>query len=179
MKNNSTKGKRISARVWSHRGRIAELFAGQTVNQLTVWVFDYFLYPFVVYKLGILAGGVVMIVLSFAACTLSMMIYDWSKRDWLGIEAIKSVKEYDGNTRMGRITAWIMKKSDPIVFIFLSLKFDPFITTVYLRHGQYNGMARRDWTIFMGSLFLSNLYWTLACYMGISLFEWGWKAVVG
>jgi hypothetical protein len=59
------------------------------------------------------------------------------------------------------------------------IKFDPFITTAYLRHGKFSGMTKRDWTIFMSSLILGNAYWTLACYMGISLFEWGWKAVEG
>jgi hypothetical protein len=73
----------------------------------------------------------------------------------------------------------VLQKSDPVVFLFCSVRYDPFITTVYLRKGTYNGMNRRDWTVFMGSLIVSNSYWTLACYMGISLFEWAWKAVLG
>ena len=83
--------------------------------------------------------------------------------------------------KIGRITAWVLKKSNPIVFLFLSIKYDPFITTAYLRHGanQFNGMKRRDWKIFIGSLLVSNAYWTLACYMGITLFEWGWKRITG
>jgi len=54
-----------------------------------------------------------------------------------------------------------------------------FVITAYLRHGKFNGMSKRDWAIFMGSLIISNVYWTLACYMGITLFEWGWKVVAG
>lgn len=27
----------------------------------------------------------------------------------------------------------------------------------------------------MDSLLISNIYWTLAGHMGISLIEWGWK----
>lgn len=57
--------------------------------------------------------------------------------------------------------------------------YDAFTRTIYLRHGKYNGMTKRDWAIFMTSLILGNAYWTLACYMGLTLFEWGWKAVVG
>lgn len=68
----------------------------------------------------------------------------------------------------------IGKKSDHVVFLFLSIKFDPFITTAYMRHGKFNGMTKRDWKIFTGSLLLGNVYWTLACYMGIMLFEWVW-----
>ena len=71
-----------------------------------------------------------------------------------------------------------MGKSDPIVFFFLSIKYDPFITMIYMRHGAYNGMSNRDWKIFTGSLILGNAYWTLACFMGISLVEWGWKVML-
>jgi len=74
-----------------------------------------------------------------------------------------------------------LQKGDPAVFLFLSLWYDPFITTTYMRHGshQYNGMSRRDWAIFMSSLLLGNGVWIFACFTGISLVEWVWKAVAG
>ncbi|MFZ3138659.1 MAG: hypothetical protein WA126_14850 [Thermodesulfovibrionales bacterium] len=161
------------------RYRIAELAVGITTKDLTDRAFDYLLYPFVIYQAGILKGGLVMTFLALIANILTMKFYDWSKRDWLGIEAIKEIKTYKGTRKIGRFTSWIMKKSDSLIFLFMSVKFDPFITTAYLRHGanQFNGMNRRDWKIFIGSLILSNAYWTLACYMGITLVEWGWKMV--
>ncbi|MBI5076092.1 MAG: hypothetical protein HZB62_13125 [Nitrospirae bacterium] len=110
---------------------------------------------------------------------MTMTFYDWSKRDWLGIEAIKDLKTYRGNRAIGRFTAWILKRSDSMISLFLSLHYDPFTTTAYLRKGKFNGMGKRDWTVFMGSLLLSNIYWKLACYIGISLVEWAWKAVAG
>jgi len=161
----------------SLKSRLVELSLGLTVNQLTVWAFNFFLYPFVIYKFGILNGGIVMTFLSFIACILTLRFYDWSKRDWLGIEMIKGLKGYSGNKGTGRFTAWILRKSDPVVFLFLSIKFDAFITTVYMRRGKFNGMGKREWSIFMGSLLISNCYWTLACYMGITLVEWIWKAI--
>jgi hypothetical protein len=108
-----------------------------------------------------------------------MLFYDWSKRDWLGIESIKDLKNYTGNKMMGRLTSWLLKRSDPVSFIVLSLQYDAFTTTVCLRHGKFNGMKVRDWSVFMGSLFLSNVYWTLASFMWGSLVEWAWKAVSG
>jgi len=163
------------------RYKIAKLSAGIFLNRLMIYAFDLLLYPAIIYKLGIFKGGIVMTLLSFAACILILKFYDWSKRDWLGIEAIKGLKGYDGDKKARRITAWFMKKSEPVVFLFSSIKFDPFITTAYMRHGahQFNGMSRRDWKIFIGSLIIGNAYWTLACYMGITLVEWGWKAVAG
>ena len=166
-------------KILDYKTRVFELSIGILTKDLTDKVFDYLLYPFTIYHLGILKGGIIMTFLSFIACLLIMKFYDWSKRDWLGIEAIKSLKGYDGSKRIGRLTAWIMKKGDPIVFLFLSIKYDPFITTVYLRHSKFNGMSKRDWKIFLSSLLLGNAYWTLACYMGITLLEWGWKRIMG
>jgi hypothetical protein len=157
------------------RGRILELAAGLAAMKLVNFGFDYLLYPFIVYRFGILKGGMVMTLLSFISCLLLVWYYDKSKRDWFGIEAIKKLKEYEGGHKVGRLTAWMLKKSDPVVFIFLSLHYDPFITMAYLRHGAFNGMNKRDWRIFNGSLLFSNLYWTMACYLGISLFEYAVK----
>ncbi|MFZ2634556.1 MAG: hypothetical protein WA081_08265 [Desulfosalsimonadaceae bacterium] len=159
--------------------RFAELAVGLTVNQLTVWAFDFFLYPFVIYEFGVIKGGMVMTFLSFLACIGSLRFYDWSKRDWLGIETIKGVREYNGEKSIGRFTSWILKKSNAVVFLFLSIKFDAFITTAYMRHGKYNGMGKREWGIFMGSLLISNIYWTLACLMGVTLLQWGWLSIKG
>jgi hypothetical protein len=161
--------------------RIAELTCGISIKSLVSYSFDYFLYPFVIYKLGILTGGAIMMFLSLLACVILIKFYDWSKRDWLGIETIKGVKEYHGESSLGRLTAWLLRRSEPVVFLFLSIKEDPFITMIYLRHGshQYNGMSSRDWRIFLGSVAISNIYWTLAAYMGISAVEWVWRVVAG
>ncbi len=170
---------RLLEKLESYGNRGLELSTGLTAKYLSDKAFDYFLYPFVIFKFGILKGGIVMTFLSFIANLMTMKFYDWSKRDWLGIEAIKSLKTYNGNTMLGRFTSWVLKRSDFVIFLFLSIQYDTFTTTAYLRRGKFNGMGKRDWTIFMGSLLLSNIYWTLACFMGISLFEWGWKVVAG
>ena len=161
-------------------GRVAELTAGITIFKLSNNAFDYVLYPFVIYKLGIIKGGLIMTLLAAISNILCLKIYDWSKRDWLGIEALKGMKSYEGESRLIRFMAGILKKSDPVAFLFLSIKEDPFITMIYLRHGshQYNGMSARDWRIFLGSVAISNIYWTLAAYMGISVVEWIWKVMV-
>lgn len=167
----------MNGKALSFKDRFIELVLGLSIKNLTDRAFDYLLYPFVVYKLGILKGGIIMTLLSFIACILTMKFYDWSKRDWLGIETIKSLKNFDGKKKIGRLTSFILQKSDPIIFLFLSIQYDPFITTAYLRSGKFNGMNKRDWTVFMSSLIFSNAYWTLACYMGITLVEWGWKTI--
>ena len=159
------------------RLRIAELAVGFTANKTQEYLFDYLLYPFVIFRLGVWLGGAVMALLSLAFCLLSLKIYDWLKRDWLGIEAVKGLKDYTGPSRWRRTTAWMLQRGDPVACLFLSIKFDPFITTLYLRRGAYNGLNRRDWKIFFASWLIANLYWTLACFGGVSMLVWLWKEV--
>ena len=155
--------------------RAMELTAGIAVAWLVRQSFDYVLYPFVIYRFGVLKGGAVMALLSCAVSMASIKAYDFLKRDWLGIEAIKGLRDYRGESRTRRATAWIMNKSDPVVFVFLSLKFDPFITTAYLRRGRYTGLTGKDAAVFAGSLALGNAYWAFVCLTGISLFETLWR----
>jgi hypothetical protein len=173
-------GKSINlTRLFDYKGRAAELTIGVAATYLINTLFDLVLYPYVIYNFGIIKGGIVMTFLSFLACIGIMKFYDWSKRDWIGIEAIKDLKGYEGEKKIGRFTSWFLKRSEPVIFIFLSIQYDPFVTTAYLRHGKFNGMSRRDWSIFTASVVISNAYWTLAVYMGISLVEWAWKALAG
>lgn len=169
----------MAMKLSSYKDRAAELAIGYSTKGLISGSFDWFLYPAVIYWLGVLKGGVIMAFLSMLACLAMMKFYDWSKRDWLGIEAIKGLREYKGHKGLGKLTAWALQKGDTVSFLFLSINFDPFITTTYMRHGKnnYSGMSRRDWSIFLSSVIISNAYWTLAVYMGISLVEWAWRLI--
>lgn len=162
--------------------RIGELSIGHSINWLIVYGFEYILYPFVIYWLGFWWGFLVMAILSFIVCWLTMKFYDWAKRDWLGIEAVKSLKEYSGTSRTGRSFAWIMRQSDPIACVLLSLKFDPFIVTVYLRRNRFGGMCSRDWRIFLLSWLVGNAWWSLFCLAGVEtvtgLWRWLWSSAL-
>lgn len=158
---------------------IKDLAVGISSFGIFGFLFSYVLYPFVIYTFGIFGGGAIMTLLSFLVCFALLRFYDSSKRDWLGLEAVKRLRDYEGESAVGRMWAWFLRKSEPVIFLFLSIKVDPLVTTIYLRRGNYSGMAKRDWAIFMGSLIIGNAYWTVACYVGISLFEWGWKRIVG
>jgi hypothetical protein len=94
----------------SERGRllqrIGELALGHTVNTLVLgYAFDYVLYPFAIWKLGLLKGGVSMAFLSLVTCLLTLWFYDWSQRDWLGIEAVKQLRDGEAKTRWRRVLA--------------------------------------------------------------------------
>lgn len=149
--------------------RLGELTLGHAVNAMMFYGFDYVLYPFVIWKLGLMRGGVLMSVLSLVACLLTLWFYDWSKRDWLGIETAKQLRDGETKTSWRRLLAWALKKGDLPACVVLSLYTDPFITTACLRRGAFNGMTSRDWRIFFGSWAVANGFWIFICYGGVSL----------
>jgi len=159
--------------------RAAELATGFLAWSVVDHAFDYVLYPFVIWKLGLWRGGLLMSVLSLLYCLLLLRFYDHLGRDWLGIEFVKGLRVYEGSSRWRRWIAWLIVRSDWIAFLVLSLHNDPFITTTYLRHGAYNGMTARDWRIFMGSWVLANTAWIVICFGGVQALVWAWRRIVG
>lgn len=173
----------MSTRKW-----FTTLGIGLLGNWAITWGFDFVLYPFVISQYGVIYGALIMLFFSFTICYATILFYDGTRRDWLGIETIKGIKDFvplsiPKNSvakiivvilnGVGKATSWLMKKSDTILMVILSIKFDPFITVVHIRHGahQYNGLSWRDWKVFIASLIIGNVYWALAVYMGITLFE--------
>ena len=157
-----------------HDHSAAILAVELTANKLIDWSFNYLLYPGIIYLLGIWRSDLIMTFLSFLLCILCIWFYDWSKKDWLGIETIKALKDYEGGHSAGRMTSWFLRRSEPVAFLFLTFWYDPLITMAYMRRGAYNGMGAHDWHIFLISLFLGNGYWILANWMGVSLLEYLW-----
>lgn len=148
--------------------RVASWIVGVSAYKAVDYAFDYVLYPWAVYALGPLKGGAVMAAASLGICLLYLRAYDYFKRDWLGIEVAKSLREYGGPSRWRRLLASILRRSDLVAFVLLSLRFDPFVTTAYMRRGSYSGMSARDWWVFFGSLVVSNGIWTALCAVGAS-----------
>jgi hypothetical protein len=158
--------------------RIGELTIGHTVNAVVLlYGFDYILYPYVIWKLGLVRGGALMALLSLLSCLLTLWFYDWSKRDWLGIEAVKQLFRGEVKTRWRRLLAWALAKGDLPACVILSVYADPFITTACLRRGAFNGMTARDWRIFFGSWLIGNGWWALACFGGIQALKEMWRMV--
>lgn len=165
----------------SYKERAAILGIGLLGNFLIANGFDYVLYPWVIWKLGPLHGAAVMTLLSFLICWLTLLFYDWAKKDWLGIETIKGLRDYAGNSRMMRALQWAAAKGEAALLVVLSIWTDPFVVVAYFRHGahQYNGMTARDWRIFLIALVIGNGYWSAAMFVGVSAAEYAWSGISG
>jgi hypothetical protein len=148
--------------------RSVELSAGFVAWKTYDYLFDYGLYPYVIWKLGPWRGGALMASLSLFLCLLLLQIYDRLRRDWIGIEFVKGLRHYEGPSRWQQILAWLISRGDWVAFTVLAIKFGAFITTAYLRRGAYNGMTGRDWRVFIASWLIGNLLWIFILYGGIS-----------
>ena len=157
--------------------RIGVLGLGYLGNTATSKIIDWGVDPLIVLLLNSGIGGfkgmaltwVALSIVSFVACYLTLLFYDWSKTDWLGIEAAKELKEeLDGNW-FRRVITRILRFGDRFAVVALSITTDPFIVVAYMRHGanQYNGLTRRDWKIFLISICIGNGWETTVLYGGL------------
>jgi len=153
------------------------LLLGIAVEEVMANAFDYALYPFVIWECGLLKGGAIMALLSLIVCYATLVIYNLTKKDWFGIELVKELREYKGERRVFRAMSWMLNKGQLVSFLFLSLKFDPFTTAVYMRQGanKFSAMDCRSWQIFFASWFIGNLSWIVVVFTGVSAVEYVWK----
>lgn len=173
--------KTVSTFFIRYKERLGILGLGHLMNAGVMYGFDWGLYPFIIWMMGPLVGGIIMTLLSVIFDLIIIYWYDKSKQDWLGIEAIKGFKEGSGGTKKEKLLRWIMNRSDKLLVVLLSLKLNPFNVVLYMRHGanEYNGMSARDWKIFVVSTIVGNLYWTLVMFGGITAMEAIWVNLFG
>ena len=145
--------------------------AGIGSYYIFTWLYDYVVVSFFLIYLGLLKGTIVVIILSMLVDLATMKFYDWLKKDWLALETIKDLDKKEGI--VGRLFSFVRGKGIFLTIIVLSLTSNAFVVTAYLRKGssQYNGMALRDWLIFISSSLLINLYWVFVVGGGIELIK--------
>ena len=77
------------------------------------------------------------------------------------------------------VTLWALKTNDFCAFVALSITQDPFVTTVFLRHGRFDGLRKKDWAIFMASALLCNAYWIARSTLLVEIVKTVWSRIVG
>jgi hypothetical protein len=156
----------------SWKKRLGILLIGLIANQFIVYLGDYVLYPWVMGTQGFLVGANMMLWLSTLICLLTLKFYDWSGKDWIGIETLKEARELE-NSKANHLIARFFKKSQTAQLVILSLAQDPFIVTVFLREGahQYGKMTKRDWKNFFVSVLVANAFWSTVCWSGVKILE--------
>ncbi|MFA9214709.1 MAG: hypothetical protein ACEQSR_12820 [Candidatus Methylacidiphilales bacterium] len=163
--------------------RLLLFLTGATTFTVINYSFDFLLYPFVLYNLGVVVGFFTMMFLSFLFCWGYFIIYDYLKRDFLGIEFSKekmsSIIASEDSVGLKLLLVRVLRKSRAFLFVFLSIYFDPFVAVAFERKGNfaYNGLSARDWRLFILSLIISNGFWSTTVFAGLSFFEFLFKLV--
>lgn len=175
--------KSFAAKITARKEQIGTIALGHTLKQGESIFFDQFVYgavsAYAVSTFGTAYGSLVvfaiMAPLSALFCYGYLRLYDWLKKDWFGFEAVKNVQhQFAGNRFIGKF----LKLGDVAAFFALSVYADPFMVTVYLRkESKFNGLTKRDYTIFWSSVLVSNAYWTLRWTVLVTLALWLWRAV--
>lgn len=151
---------------WKHK--ISLWMTGIGSYYVFTWVYDYLIISGLLLYFGVLNGGILAMVLSTFIDLLSLKFYDWLKKDWLTLETIKGLDDKKGF--VGKLFRFVHDKGSIITVLTLSLVLNAFVVTAYMRRGayQYNGMTKRDWTIFLTSSIAGNGYWILAIAGGVT-----------
>jgi len=154
--------------------RIGILALGLTTNAAMVYGYDFFVYPYLIATYGFWLGLFYAIPGSTVLCLLSLWFYNVTKQDWLGIETIKRLRDESAKGKIRKFLHRIANKGDILSFLFLSLRHDAFIVTVYMRRGNGNySMSVRDWKIFWASMLVADVWWGLLVFGAIEAFrEW-------
>jgi len=152
--------------------RIGILILGLIVNEIIVYGYDFIVYPYLLVTFGLLIGWLYAVIGSIILCLGTLWFYDLTKQDWLGIETIKGIRDEPATRGIRKFLQNIANKGDIVTFFFLSLRYDPFIATVYMRRGMGNHtMSARDWKIFWASMVVSNVWWGMAIFGAIEIFK--------
>jgi roadblock/LC7 domain-containing protein len=154
--------------------RLSRVLAGTAVYSLLNWIYDYPLYALVILYAGIFWGGLFMVILSIPIELLILKFYNWSCEDWLAIEYLKSIKDYQGSSLYKKALKFVLLKTPiPLQVAVLSTKFNAFMVTILLRENayQYNKFSKKEWAIFWTSFLGGQVYWTLVIGTGIEVGE--------
>ena len=139
---------------------------------LVTWVYDYVVVASCIWYFGLLLGGLIIFIVSIILDLITLMFYDWYKKDWLTLEELKDVENKKG--KIGIVLNYIHNKTTIISVIILSIFINPFVVVTYMRKGshQYNGLKKRDWIIFFSSTIVCNGYWILVIGSGVKIIKY-------
>lgn len=137
---------------------VAIFSGGMLTTKVSAYLFDYAMYPFVIYLCGFWIGFIVMFFASLLLNFLLIKLYDWTKKDVFGFEYLKDINDNpDGHKVMRKI----IKLGKIPTFIALSI-YDPFLATIFVRKSKkFDGMTKEDWRNLLISGFIGNIVWSL------------------
>jgi hypothetical protein len=155
--------------------------------------FDFLLWPMIQNLYG-LWGIISLTVFALLNNLVLLLWYHKNRVDWLGVKAVEDMKEAghvwahkvgDSQNSIKKISLflpakilhfiiWLFHENDIFAFVTLSTWQDSFITTIFLRHGKFDRLNKRDYMIFVLSTILSCLVWSTIMQVAITGVKLTW-----
>ena len=176
---------------------------GFTISKVVDWIYDLFVFTVVLVKFGWIGIPFLALGAGFL-CWITILMYDRTKVDFLGIESAKKEMKIFKE----KLVVWIenldkkpgrrvhvpfmkvkvrpdtgaikmaLEKVWLVEFFICTFEWDAAVTTLYLREKAFGGLTRRDWKIFWASVVLSCVYWSAVVLTGIAVYECSEELVV-
>lgn len=136
------------------------------------WALDYGLYGLLVIYFDAFVAVMIMTPLMLCIDVITLIRYSRSKSDWFGIEYIKSFDTYEGKNIFKQLIKFANQQNLYLKVILLSIEFNPFLITVYVRPTSGNRrLIINDWKVFSLSFIVGSTYWAIVMGGGITLLK--------
>ena len=160
--------------------RSLQVMSGWGLYEAYNFAFDFVIWPLLQAFYGFL-GVIILIIVALINNFIILLWYQRKKVDWFGVNVFEDLKtkghlwvhEIDNHKNLVKkislyipakilqFMIWLLNKNDIFAFITLSVWQDSFITTIFLRHGRFDKLDKRDYIIFISSTILSCLGWAV------------------
>ena len=174
--------------------RTIQVMSGWGLYEAYNFSFDFLAWPIIQAIFGFV-GILLLILIALINNFIILLWYQHKKVDWFGVNVLEDLKakghlwvhEVDNHKNIAKkislyipakilqFMIWLLNKNDIFAFVTLSLWQDSFITTIFLRHGRFDKLDKRDYIIFVSSTILSCLAWSVLMQVIITAI----KAVIG
>ena len=160
--------------------RTIQVMSGWGIYEVFNFSLDFILWPLLQAFYGF-AGVIILILISLAVNFTILILYHRKKVDWFGVNEIEDIKakghlwvhEVSNHQNLLKrfslylpakflqFMIWLLNKNDIFAFVTLSTWQDSFITTIFLRHGKFDKLDKRDYIIFVASTIFGCLAWSV------------------
>lgn len=173
----------MTAWLAKHHHKIREIGTGLFLWEGFNFVYDFIFYPFALAYWGLLVGGTVVVVLSFAVNAFVFWLYEYMRVDWLAAHALRELEDKENKSNIEKLASWIGKEkltlweklASPVVFVTLLFPLDPVIVAVHYRKAHFKGLGWRDWGIFAAATAVANAWWLLKVGLVVEAALYAWQ----
>lgn len=138
---------------------------------LVDYFFDFILYYVAIRFFGPVIGGGSVALVGILIDLAVLRAYDAYGKDVFGLEDIKSIRDYDGESTLRQYIARTVQKSNVFAVALIAFYSNPCLATIYMRpkSERRRSMNARDWSVF-GLSACIEIFWIAFIY-GFVLIE--------